>query len=76
MKFKIGDKVRVVKWDELPDIYYRPCYIGMVGTIYGIKDRHEHPFYIKDNYDNFIDSFYPQELELLIKPGQQLEFDW
>lgn len=71
MKFKVGDKVKAFK----ADYTWRTVYIGQVGII--TKSLYKYDWLIK--YDKpIIDkiAWLERDLELAIRPGEQLEFDW
>lgn len=78
MKFKVGDKVRIVEWKALPKKEHPAFYIGEEGWIDKIdKNARFFPYHVRMKDNKFRYSQYTKnELELVIKPGQQLEFDF
>lgn len=71
--FKIGDKVKVVNW-FLALEHDRTPFVGVKGTIYKIENKYDHPYYVRTNTGDDLDSFFEEELELLPAIGQQLLF--
>ncbi|GAF96599.1 unnamed protein product [marine sediment metagenome] len=81
MKFKIGQKVRVIKWLDMPlsliNKWGTNTHVGEVGVII-----QQNPFSGDEGYDvkkkeNKYSFFcLEEELELLVKIGEQLEFEF
>lgn len=66
MKFKVGDKVKVLK---------DPCWHckGRVGIVKEYRSEHKHWCI---TIDEAVWPYYEYELELVRKPGKQLEFEF
>lgn len=84
LKFKVGDKVHIKVWNDMPlevvDNWGEPSYINETGIII----RHNpqgydvsFPSLPKCGFRDPPEAFYlPQELELVVKIGEQLLFDF
>ena len=82
MKFKIGQKVRIKEWIDMPKEVLAnmgtACHIGDIGIV--VKRIGTHWGYI--TYDVKIETkehdlfCFEGELELLVKVGEQLMFDF
>lgn len=89
MKFKISDKVKIVCWGGMKDKTDTTPNVGKVGEITRISTL-LHPYSVRfgdctgfcydsrhDNGCNCADvSFFEEELELAIQPGEQLLFNF
>ena len=87
MKFKIGQKIRIKKWLDMPQClqekWGEPAFIGKVGEVLkenNIESTNGYDVCFpekKGNLKNTPPAFYfPQELEPLVKIGEQLLFSF
>lgn len=84
MEFKIGQKVRIKRWNDMPEDVFTnwglPSYIGEVGKILRKTTSGGYAVCFSEKQYGLLgppEAFYfSQELEPLIKVGEQLLFDF